>query len=258
MPAHRASRVRHRARPAVADLLDVASLQKLLPRSTGGVKERGGHPGSIEMQSHLVRRRGRVQSHSASPRGTAALAEAGLPGYAFDVPAPAPYRRLLWASISTPWQYWEWDGWGPSNDSSASLRIQGSVSWLWVLTGNPSVFPDAPELMSNGGEFEFYTSIPANGSGFAAAWLDEPHEKAFARVSPIKGAPSPLGQLLSVLDGEVLRLWIALDFQGAKLDGIDWAGPGAFWGGPQSISVVYAYLGPPLPVADPNGAVRIA
>jgi hypothetical protein len=229
-------------------------LQELLSTARG--QEQGGRPASVELRSHLVRRRGRVRPGVGRRPGAVAEAGAGLPGYAFNVPAP-PAGRLLWAEISFPWQYWEWDGWGPSNHSSSNLRIEGSVDCAWILTGNPSEFPAAPEFMSDGGHFEFYTTVPPGGEGFSAAWLAEPYEKTFPSKRSKVGVPSPLEQLLSVRDGNVLRLWVALAFRDAELDDQPWEGPGAFSGGPQAISVNYAYLGPALAQGDFGGGAKV-
>jgi hypothetical protein len=258
MPSKRGPLIRRRRiDPKGKVRADAASLQGLLPPASGGVTKRRKHPGSVEIQSHLVKRRGRLRQAAVERGGVLANVAADLPGFAFNVPAPERNRRLLWASISFPWQFWEWDGWAPTNDSSSNLRIEGSVHWEWRLTGNPSVFPTAPIFMSDGRLFEFYTLIVPGGTGFSAGWLAEPYEKTIPWVSSIKGAPSPLAQLLGVRDGDVLRLWITLVFRNAVLNGNDWAGPGAFWGGPNSIDVVYAYNGPPLPFAEPNGGVLI-
>jgi hypothetical protein len=173
-----------------------------------------------------------------------------LPGFRWDVPAPERGRRVIWASISFPWQFWRWYSLEMKNNSSHAVHINGSVDWRWVLTGHPSFFPDPPILMDDSGHFTFETFIPAHGDGFDVGWLVPPKGETFLAQGP---APTPLSRLLSLRVGNVLRLWFGVDLTNPTLHAsgpLSGHGGWAMGGGPGSMSVEYAYLGPPLPPID--------
>jgi hypothetical protein len=241
-----------RAKPTAAEL------QTLLPDAAPSVLGRRKRRRAIVLGAHTVKRQAdgvqrkvhRVKSTQALPNSAT-----GQPGWAFDVPGPDPGRLLLWASISLPWQYWEWSGeWG--NDLSSDVRIDGSVDWLYFLTGNPYYFPGySPTFLGASGHFTFYTLVPPGNAGFDVAWLVEPNEDTKSSYTPFPDQPSELSILLSTQVGDVLKLWFGLNVFNPEVNAQPWYGPGSFNGGAQSIYVVYAYSGSPLPEPDINGMV---
>ena len=235
-----------------------AALQTLLPAAAPSALGRRKRRGAIVLRAHTVRPKPhgvqpkvhRVQSTQVLPNSAT-----GQPGWAFDVPAPDPRRVLLWATISLPWQYWEWSGeWG--NDSSSDVRIDGSVDWLYFLTGNPFYFPGySPVFLGASGHFTFYTLVPPGNVGFDVAWLVEPNDDTVSSYTPVPNQPSELSFLLSTKVGDVLKLWFGLNVFNPEVNRQPWYGPGWFNGGAQSIDVVYAYSGTPLSVPDISGMV---
>jgi len=188
----------------------------------------------------VLGRRGPVQVNAADH----------LPGFRWDVPAPEWGRRLVWASISFPWQFWRWYSFELKNNSDHAVHIDGSVDWRWVLTGNPFFFPDPPILMEDSGHFTFETFIPAHGDGFDVGWLVPPKSETFLPEGP---APTPLSRLLNLRVGNVLRLWFGVELTNPTLHAsgpLSGHGGWAMGGGPGSMYVEYAYLGPPLPLKD--------
>jgi hypothetical protein len=171
-----------------------------------------------------------------------------LPGFRWDVPAPEPRRRLAWAAIWFDWQFWRWYSLGLKNITDHNVHIDGSVDWRWVLTGHPQVFPNPPILMEDSGHFTFETFIVPGGDGYDVGWLVPPKGETFM-AGP---APSPLSQLLSLRQGGTLFLWFGVDLQNAMLHhagGLS-GGGWAMGGGPNTLYYQYAYIGPPLPIAD--------
>src|SRR5205807_7258527 len=84
----------------------------------------------------------------------------GGAGFAWDVPAPDPTLGIVvWATISFDWAFYGWQSDTPKNNSDHKIRINGSVDWIWYLTGNPYVFPAAPIFLTDGGEYTFYMDL---------------------------------------------------------------------------------------------------
>lgn len=244
--------------PNLPPKVSAAILQTMLPSYADPIVRQGKRPGGVHFQSYTVQRsvqRGRRTAQTARPSMKAIEAAATLPGWAFDIPAPDPRERLLWMEISTPWQFWEWSGsW--YNDSSNDIRIDGSVDWLWYLGANPNYISGyLPTFLSGQGHFTFYTLVPPGDVGFDVAWLVDPNDQTFTDYSVVPGQLTALEDLLSTKVGDALRLWLSLGFFNPKINGNMWNGPGWFNGGTQSINVVYAYSGVPLPVPDLGGLV---
>jgi len=209
-----------------------ALLRTALPLR-GGLS-RGQRPHAVTLQSGLVQR-GALQTNAADH----------LPGFRWDVPAPQFNRILAWAAIWFDWQFWRWYSLGVKNTTSHSVHIDGSVDWRWVLTGNPFFFSDPPILMEDSGHFTFETFIPAGGDGYDVGWLVPPKGETFM-------AGPALSQLLSLRQGSTLRLWFGVDLQHPMLHssgGLSGSGY-AMGGGPNTLYYQYAYVGPPLNVAD--------
>lgn len=163
----------------------------------------------------------------------------GLPGFSFDLHAPDPNRgELVWVEMRINWFFNGWKSEWPRNDKSTSVRFEGSVDWYWFLTGHPQFFDKAPILLTDGGHFSFYTSIPPGGRGFDVGWICPARSGIFTNVPDKQDERnlSPLDRLLSLQVGNVLKLWFAMDTRRASpearhdpwgADRIDW---------------VYAYL----------------
>ena len=79
-----------------------ASLTKLLANS-------GAYPGSVVVLSGLARRETQQLYHRAL----------GWWGQIYTIDAPPP-GRVLWFSFFIPWQVWNWNCYGPSNNSPHS------------------------------------------------------------------------------------------------------------------------------------------
>jgi hypothetical protein len=94
------------------------------------------------------------------------------------------------------------------------------------------------------------TFIVPGGNGWDVGWLVPPKSETFlAEGAP----PTPLNQLLSLRVGNVLRLWFGVELTNPTLHfGGPLSGTGgwAMGGGPNSMYVEYAYIGPPLPPRD--------
>lgn len=169
----------------------------------------------------------------------------GLPGFSWEVPAPDANRQLLWVQIGFDWHFNGWKSEWPKNTGSSDKRVEGSLRWLWYLTGHPQLFPDAPILLSDSDGFDFYTSIPPGGRGWDVGWLAPAKEGVFTNVPDKQDEQntSPLQRLLSLKQGNTLKLWHALDIRDkTPVSGVIWP-----WG-PKTLFYVYAYVAMASPV----------
>jgi len=126
-------------------------------------------------------------------------------GARFDIDAPPP-GDVLWFSLAFDSQTFQWDSWWdpPVKESNQSERVDFGVTWDWCLMANPSVIPDPqPCFMSDGGRYEFHSSLPPGRAGFNAAWIAPARGKTF---TPETKDP-PLQCLLSTNRNGQLRLW---------------------------------------------------
>ena len=129
----------------------------------------------------------------------------GVLGARFDIDAPPP-GDVLWFSLAFDSQTFQWDSWWdpPVKESNQSERVDFGVTWDWCLMANPSVIPDPqPCFMSDGGRYEFHSSLPPGRAGFNAAWIAPARGKTF---TPETKDP-PLQCLLSTNRNGQLRLW---------------------------------------------------
>jgi hypothetical protein len=212
-----------------------SKLAKLL--ASGTVKPPGVTTAALQRLRPVDRA---ITIHSGTVARGAALRNLtlGLPGFRFQVPAPDANRTLLWVSMGFDWFFNGWQSSFPKNTGSSSKRIEGSLRWLWYLTGHPQIFADPPILLSDSDGYEFYTTLPPGGAGFDVGWLTRKKEGVFTDV-PDKQDPentSPLQRLLSLKQGTTLELWFAMDIQ-------DQTPSGGFimpWG-PNTLCYTYAY-----------------
>ncbi len=163
----------------------------------------------------------------------------GMLGFRWEVPAPDASRQLLWIQIRFDWHFNGWKSEWPRNTGSRSTRVEGSLRWLWYLTGHPQFFPDAPILLADSDKFEFYTSIPPGGRGWDVGWITPAKEGVFTAVPDKQDErnSSPLERLLSLQRGNTLELWHVLDAQNrTPASGTIWP-----WG-PTTLFYTYAYV----------------
>lgn len=190
-----------------------------------------------------------IQSGTVNRGAALRFSTLGLPGFRFQVPAPDPNRTLLWVWMGFDWFFNGWKSSWPENTGSSSKRVEGSLRWVWYLTGHPHIFADPPIVLSDGDGYEFYTSVPPGGAGFDVGWLARKKEGVFTSVPDKLDASntSPLHRLMSLKQGNTLELWFAMDIQDkTPTGGIIWP-----WG-PNTLFYSYAY-GEMLtgPVSDP-------
>jgi hypothetical protein len=166
-----------------------ASLTKLLAKS-------GPYPGSVVVLSGLARRETDQLYHRA----------VGWWGRIYTIDAPPP-GRVLWFSFFTSWQIWNWNCYGPYNDSNTQLHVDFGISWRWELIANPFFFPEPlPRFMTDFGRHEFYSSVPPGGSGFDASWI-LPSRTVTLTPDSKESDPTPLQLLLATNVNGNLRLW---------------------------------------------------
>jgi hypothetical protein len=173
----------------------------------------------------------------------------GLPGFRWDVPAPEAGRTVLWASLGFDWQFYEWSSLSMPNHSDRKVFVDGSLDWRWMLTGVPSLFPDAPVFLEGAGHFTFNTFIGPGGDSFDVGWLAPPVSGTFSSTPDKTDASmtSPLQRLLAMTRGGVLKLWFAMDFEHVRYrldNGNDRTTGYLIDGGPKTIFYAYAYASP--------------
>jgi hypothetical protein len=169
----------------------------------------------------------------------------GLAGWRFDVPAPDPHFPVLWATISFDWQFYEWSSNILYNDTDHNVHVNGSLIWIWLLTGHPELFPNAPEFLTDGGLFTFETFVVPGSGGWDVGWLVAPRTGTFSSV-PDKiddSGSSPLSRLLAMERNGVLVLWFAMDFRNIQLNeaGLSGSHGWVMNGGADTLYYTYAY-----------------
>jgi hypothetical protein len=160
-----------------------------------------------------------------------------LPGFRWDVPAPDPsLGTVLWATLGFDWVFYSWRSTYPKNYSDQKIRFNGSLQWVWLLTGHPDVFPAAPIFLTDGGLYSFYWDLAPGDAGFDVGWLTPPLSGYYSS-QPDKIDPSmtsPLQRLLAMNVNGVLMLWFAWDIRNQ-------VGGGTIDGGPNVLYYSYAY-----------------
>jgi hypothetical protein len=221
-----AQAIRVPARPTTAQL------QKLWPSASVAA---GVRRGLLSVESGLAAR-GPALRNAAD----------GLPGFRWDVPAPEAGRTVLWASLGFDWQFYEWSSLSMPNHSDHKVFVDGSLDWRWMLTGVPSLFPDAPVFLEGAGHFTFNTFIGPGGDSFDVGWLAPAVSGTFSSTPDKTDASmtSPLQRLLAMTSGGVLKLWFAMDFEHVRYrldNGNDRTTGYVLDGGPTTIYYAYAY-----------------
>ncbi len=213
-------------------------LQTLVPKRPRGQADVRGWPLSIH--SGVAGRSGFLRSNTD-----------GLAGFRFDVPAPDPSLTCLWATISFDWQFYDWSSNLLTNPTDHNIHVNGSLVWIWFLTGHPQIFPNAPEFLTDGALFSFETFVvPGTNGGWDAAWLAPAKSGTFSSV-PDKiddSGSSPLSRLLAMDQNGVLRLWFAMDFRNPQVNEAGLSGSHGWTidGGPDTLYYTYAYSSPRL------------
>jgi hypothetical protein len=178
-----------------------------------------------------------VKSGIVSPSGTLLIGATGLSGFRWDVPAPDPsLGTVLWATLGFDWTFYSWRSDYPKNDGDQKIRFDGSLQWVWLLTGLPDIFPAAPIFLTDGGLYSFYMDLAPGDAGFDVGWLTPPLSGYYSS-QPDKIDPSmtsPLQRLLATNVNGVLKLWFALDIRNQ-------VGGGFIYGGPNVLYYSYAY-----------------
>src|SRR5260221_890072 len=192
------------------------------------------HASIVSVKSGLVSRSASLQPFNIAT---------GLAGFAWDVPAPDPsLGTVVWATISFDWAFYGWQSGTPRNDGDQSIRIYGSVDWIWYLTGHTQVFPTAPIFLSDGGRYTFYMDLAPGVGGFDAGWLTPPRSGSYSNQADKTDASmtSPLQRLLAMNVNGVLKLWFAADYRNqtphTATIGYPW--------GPNMLYYSYAYASP--------------
>lgn len=162
----------------------------------------------------------------------------GLSGFSFAMPIPDPNRELLWAELRIIWFFNGWKSEWPKNTSSSSLHVEGSVDWYWFLTGNPFHFDEAPIFLTDGGHFEFETSVSPGARGFDVGWISPARSGIFTNEPDKQDERnlSPLQRLLSLRVDDELKIWFAMETRRES----PWASHNP-WGA-NRLEYVYAYI----------------
>ena len=155
--------------------------------------------------------------------------------------------------FSTPddWQFYDWSSNLLTNPTDHNIHVNGSLVWIWFLTGHPQIFPNAPEFLTDGALFSFETFVvPGTNGGWDAAWLAPAKSGTFSSV-PDKiddSGSSPLSRLLAMDQNGVLRLWFAMDFRNPQVNEAGLSGSHGWTidGGPDTLYYTYAYSSPRL------------
>ena len=160
------------------------------------------------------------------------LLTGGLPGFRWDVPAPDPsLGTVVWMTLGFDWAFYTWRSDRPT-PTAQPFRLTGSVDWRWVLTGHPSLFPDAPIFLTDNGHYSFYMDIrPGGAGGFDVGWLAPPASGSYSGV--------PLQQLLATNVNAELKLWMGFDHRNIVLSPNGGYALGG--GGPNVLYYSYAY-----------------
>ena len=132
------------------------------------------------------------------------------------------------------------------------MHVNGSLIWIWLLTGHPELFPNAPTFLTAGAQFTFETFVPPGESGWDVGWLAEPRTGTYSSV-PDKiddSGSSPLSRLLAMEHNGALILWFAMDFRNPQVNETGLTGSHGWTidGGPDTLYYTYAY-GSPLTAA---------
>lgn len=126
-----------------------------------------------------------VKSGIVSRSGMPFLGAKRLPGFRWDVPAPDPsLGTVLWATLGFDWVFYSWRSNYPKNDGDQKIRFNGSLQWIWLLTGHPDIFPAAPIFLTDGGLYSFYMDLAPGDAGF----------DGLAHASPFRLLLVPTGQ----------------------------------------------------------------
>jgi hypothetical protein len=211
-------------------------LQALVPRRPrAGDGSRGQPPFAIT--SGHVARRGFLRNEAE-----------GLAGWRFDIPPPDRGMPVLWASIWFDWQFYEWSSNLLYNNLDHNVHMNGSLIWIWLLTGHPEVFPNAPTFLTAGAQFTFETFVPPGESGWDVGWLAEPRIGTYSSV-PDKiddSGSSPLSRLLAMEHNGALMLWFAMDFRNPQVSepGLQGSHGWTINGGADTLYYTYAYGSP--------------
>jgi hypothetical protein len=162
------------------------------------------------------------------------------------VPAPDPSRTVLWATLAFDWTFYGWRSDSPKNDGDQSFRFEGSLDWVWLLTGHPQIFSAAPIFLTDGGQYSFYMDLAPGVSGFDVGWLTPPMSGYYS-AQPDKtdaSMTSPLQRLLAMNVNGVLMLWFALDIRNQM------GGGWIYKWGPDTLYYAYAYAVPLVSMAS--------
>jgi len=196
-------------------------LQRLIPR-----------PSIVSVKSGLVSRGANPQPYNI-----------GAGGFSWDVPAPDPsYGTVVSATISFDWAFYGWQSDTARNDGDQTIRIYGSVDWIWYLLGDPQLFPRAPIFLADAGHYSFYGDLAPGDGGFDAGWLTPPRSGSYSNQPDKTDASmtSPLQRLLAMNVDGFLKLWFTADFRNQTPRTYAIGNP---WG-PNTLYYSYAYASP--------------
>ena len=153
-----------------------------------------------------------VKSGLAS-RGESVRNDSGLSGFRWDIPAPDPsLGTVVWATLSFDWAFYSWLSWEPQNDGDSSIRVSGSIDWIWYLVGNSDFLTQSLVFLRDFGDYSFYMDLAPGDAGFSVGWLtppfagtftDDPRDKRFGTLTPLQAL------LATNVDG-ALRLWFRI------------------------------------------------
>jgi hypothetical protein len=156
---------------------------------------------------------------------------------------------VLWFTLEFASQWWNCQALGSINNSSHYKYADFSLIWRWMLLPNPYEFPGWEPFMADAAGYEFYASEPP-GSNWFTAWWVEPYRSVTLTPSG-KLERDPLAMLLATERNGVLRLWYGYNVSDITFKGKKWYGPGAIYGGPETLFYSYAVVVPRAPVVEP-------
>jgi len=164
-------------------------------------------------------------------------------GFSWNIPAPDPsYGDIVWAAIAFDWAFYGWQSDTSKNDGDDPIRINGSVQWIWYLTGDPDLFPRAPIFLADSGIYTFYQDLAPGEGGFDAGWLTPPRSASYSS-QPDKtdgSMTSPLQRLLAMNVDGFLKLWFTVEYRNETPRTVAIGNPY----GPDTLYYAYAYATP--------------